>query len=196
MPSPFHIVNGSKKSFAHAHGSLRRKYAPPLSSRVVMPVWTRGGKNTQFLDAQKIDYVAHDGEAYSTGDTNDIYDFVKRQGRFIATQRTDGVSTTGLINRIVRRYNEFVLRNLNRGVDRKELNVSWGRLKRIEVTKAIADKKDQTIDKLGEWRKDPSMFVQDFLNVFGPKGKIVNTVKENVDQMKKDFVEYAQFAPM
>ena len=82
----------------------------------------------EFIEKQRIDYVAHDGLPYVSAGSTDIYDFVKKQGKFIATQRTTGISTTGLINRIVCRYNEFVLRNLKRGVKREDLNLSWTRV--------------------------------------------------------------------
>ena len=50
---------------------------------------------------------------------------VKKAGKFKETKRTDGVSTSDLIMRIVKDYNEYVMRNLTRGYTRKDLNVSY-----------------------------------------------------------------------
>lgn len=50
---------------------------------------------------------------------------MKKAGRFKETKRTDGVSTSDLIMRIVKDYNEYVMRNLARGYTRKELGVSY-----------------------------------------------------------------------
>lgn len=50
---------------------------------------------------------------------------VKKAGKFKETKRTDGVSTSDLIMRIVKDYNEYVLRNLARGYTRKDLGVSY-----------------------------------------------------------------------
>lgn len=41
------------------------------------------------------------------------------------TKRTDGISTSDIIMRIVKDYNEYVMRNLARGYTRKDLGVSY-----------------------------------------------------------------------
>lgn len=50
---------------------------------------------------------------------------MKAAGRFKETKRTDGISTSDLIMRIVKDYNEYVMRNLARGYTRKDLGVSY-----------------------------------------------------------------------
>ncbi|KAJ3078196.1 hypothetical protein HK102_004670, partial [Quaeritorhiza haematococci] len=78
-----------------------------------------------FLDEHEIDYVAHDDIPYKSATCDDVYAFVKDAGRFIPTKRTEGVSTSDLITRIVRDYDQYVRRNLERGVSAKELNISY-----------------------------------------------------------------------
>ncbi|KAK7441718.1 choline-phosphate cytidylyltransferase [Stygiomarasmius scandens] len=57
-----------------------------------------------FLDKYQIDYVAHDEDPYAAEGHDDVYTFVKQQGKFIPTRRTPGVSTSELLERIVSGY--------------------------------------------------------------------------------------------
>ena len=93
----------------------------------------------EFLDAHDIDYVAHDALPYAdaTGQNDDVYGPVKRMGRFKETQRTDGVSTSDLILRIIKDYNDYVLRNLSRGYSREDLGLSLLKERRIRAGAAI-----------------------------------------------------------
>jgi choline-phosphate cytidylyltransferase len=54
---------------------------------------------TEFLEKHNIDYVAHDDEPYGADEGDDIYKPIKEQGKFLVTQRTEGVSTTGIITK-------------------------------------------------------------------------------------------------
>ena len=83
----------------------------------------------QFIKKHKIDYVAHDDNPYP----GDVYKQVRELGKFKATQRTYGISTSNLITRILKNYNTFVVRNLIQGVHPKEMGVTYVRLKEIQI---------------------------------------------------------------
>lgn len=53
----------------------------------------------RFLDEHSIDYVAHDDEPYASADSDDIYRPCKEAGKFLVTQRTEGISTTYIITK-------------------------------------------------------------------------------------------------
>ncbi|XP_030482494.2 choline-phosphate cytidylyltransferase 2 isoform X2 [Cannabis sativa] len=142
--------------------------------------------NQEFLDKNKIDYVAHDSLPYAdaSGAANDVYEFVKSVGRFKETQRTDGISTSDIIMRIVKDYNQYVMRNLDRGYTRKELGVSYVKEKRLRVNmrlKKLQEKVKEQQEKVGEkiqtvaktagmhrneWVENADRWVAGFLEMF------------------------------
>jgi choline-phosphate cytidylyltransferase len=70
----------------------------------------------EFIEKHGIDYVAHDGDPYPVagGEVDDIYAVPKAMGKFLSTSRTDGISTTELIQRILSHNASFVERNASR----------------------------------------------------------------------------------
>lgn len=120
-----------------------------------------------FLDLHKIDYVAHDDIPYKSADAEDVYSFVKSGGQFLPTQRTDGISTSDLITRIVRDYNKYLRRNLERGVTAKELNISYFKARELMVKKQVDDFKQHFARLLVVWEARSSDLVREFAAKFG-----------------------------
>jgi choline-phosphate cytidylyltransferase len=96
----------------------------------------------EFLAEHKIDYVAHDDEPYGADEGDDIYAPIKKEGKFLVTQRTEGVSTTGIITKIVRDYEKYIARQLKRGTSRQELNVSWLKKNELDIKRHMQELRD------------------------------------------------------
>lgn len=95
-----------------------------------------------FLEKHQIDYVAHDDIPYGAAEGDDIYAPIKKEGKFLVTQRTEGVSTTGIITKIVRDYEKYISRQLKRGTSRQELNVSWLKKNELDLKRHVQDLRD------------------------------------------------------
>ncbi|GJP44736.1 hypothetical protein CLOM_g4093 [Closterium sp. NIES-68] len=85
-----------------------------------------------FISQHCIDYVAHDSIPYmqkpeggSSDQAEDVYAYVKSVGKFIPTTRTDGISTSDIIARIISRRDDYILRNLSRGYPPSALSLSF-----------------------------------------------------------------------
>lgn len=109
----------------------------------------------EFLDEHKIDFVCHDDIPYASAGSSDVYADIKNMGRFHATQRTEGVSTTELINRIIANYETYIKRNLQRGVSAKDMNVSYLKEQTIKL--------DMLVDK---WMEKAKSMRPGFLEFF------------------------------
>ncbi|KAK1828155.1 putative choline-phosphate cytidylyltransferase [Podospora conica] len=96
----------------------------------------------EFLEAHQIDYVAHDDIPYGADEGDDIYAPIKEAGKFLVTQRTEGVSTTGIITKIVRDYEKYIARQLKRGTSRQELNVSWLKKNELDLKRHAQELRD------------------------------------------------------
>lgn len=139
---------------------------------------------TEFLEKHQIDYVAHDSLPYAdaSGAGKDVYEFVKSIGKFKETKRTDGISTSDIIMRIVKDYNQYVMRNLDRGYTRKELGVSYVKEKRLRVNmglKKLREKVKEHQEKVGE----------KIQIVARTAGQHRNTWVENADRLVAGFLE-------
>ncbi|KAM0837638.1 hypothetical protein ACQ4PT_061505 [Festuca glaucescens] len=169
----------------------------------------------EFLDKHNIDFVAHDSLPYAdaSGASNDVYEFVKKLGKFKETQRTEGISTSDIIMRIVKDYNEYVMRNLARGYSRNDLGVSYVKEKRLRVNmglKTLRDKVKQHQEKVGEkwstmaklqeeWVENADRWVVGFLEKFEEGCHSMGTaIKERIQERLKaqsDFslLQYDQY---
>ena len=92
---------------------------------------------------------------------------------FVATQRTEGVSTSDVVARIVRDYDMYIRRNLARGYSRKELNVSFLKGQKLKLANKVDEFKETLERKKGEymqiWEGTSKDVIGAFLKLFGQR---------------------------
>jgi len=123
----------------------------------------------EFLEKHKIDFVAHDDVPYTIGSGQDIYAWLKEKGMFVATQRTDGVSTSDVVARILKDYDTFIRRNLARGYTTQEMNVSFFRGKKLQLANKVDEIKETVKRKEEEYKSTAKDLIGSFLNLFGQR---------------------------
>ncbi|XP_038208675.1 choline-phosphate cytidylyltransferase B-like isoform X4 [Zerene cesonia] len=144
----------------------------------------------EFLEKHKIDFLAHDDIPYTTEDCEDTYAMIKAKDMFVATERTEGVSTSDIVARIVRDYDIYVRRNLARGYSAKELNVSFLNEKKFRLQNKMDELKDKgkkvmtnigekRVDILTKWEEKSRELIDAFLLLFGPDGRLSSIWNES-----------------
>ncbi|XP_069676507.1 choline-phosphate cytidylyltransferase A isoform X2 [Periplaneta americana] len=137
----------------------------------------------EFVSRHKIDFVAHDEIPYISDEGTDVYAWLKAKGMFVATERTEGVSTSDIVARIVRDYDIYVRRNLARGYSAKDLNVSFLNEKKFRLQNKMDELKDKgkrvmenigekRVDMIQKWEEKSRDFIDAFLLLFGREGRL------------------------
>jgi len=85
------------------------------------------------MNDMKLDYVCHDDLPYVTAGIDDAYYVPKKMGKFKPTKRTEGISTTDVVARILRNKEMYYVRNMRRGVSRDKLGMSFFRYCKLKV---------------------------------------------------------------
>lgn len=96
---------------------------------------------------------------------------------FVATQRTEGVSTSDIICRLVRDYDMYVRRNLARGYSAQDLNVGFIKKNQLEFQTKIDNVKskfrtyeEESKTFMERWEDRSKEYIHNFLGLFEKSG--------------------------
>jgi choline-phosphate cytidylyltransferase len=117
--------------------------------------------SVQFLDQIKCHYIAHDPEPYPADGIDDVYSDIKDHKRFIATTRTEGISTTDIIARVLKHYEGYIDRSIKKGARPEELSIT--------PTKWFAIKISQLIKKFKINEKQRTQILKKFFDKLNDK---------------------------
>lgn len=146
----------------------------------------------EFVREMKIDFVAHDDLPYNALGQEDVYSFLKEDGRFVATQRSEGISTTDVITRIIRDYDMYVRRNLLRGYTAKDLNVSFMREKKLQfqsqydtIKSRGKDLLDRSNEMIQKWEDRSRECMTNFIEMFSRDRRLTGWVTEGKERITR-----------
>ncbi|PIC54623.1 hypothetical protein B9Z55_000380 [Caenorhabditis nigoni] len=143
-----------------------------------------------FLKKLKVDFMSHDALPYTGPLGEDIYEKHREAGMFLETQRTEGISTSDSICRIIRDYDTYVRRNLQRGYTATDLNIGFFTTSKYRI--------QDTMDGLGEmgrgllatWKSKSDYLIDGFVKTFaGDSTKNPTAATEENESIEKNQME-------
>ncbi|CAO4359983.1 unnamed protein product [Caenorhabditis nigoni] len=142
-----------------------------------------------FLKELKVDFMSHDALPYTGPLGEDIYEKHREAGMFLETQRTEGISTSDSICRIIRDYDTYVRRNLQRGYTATDLNIGFFTTSKYRI--------QDTMDGLGEmgrgllatWKSKSDYLIDGFVKTFAGDSTKNPPAPEKDESIEKNQME-------
>eukprot|EP01129_Flabellula_baltica_P002416 TRINITY_DN12228_c0_g1_i1.p1 TRINITY_DN12228_c0_g1~~TRINITY_DN12228_c0_g1_i1.p1 ORF type:complete len:252 (-),score=63.24 TRINITY_DN12228_c0_g1_i1:36-758(-) len=145
----------------------------------------------EFLVEHDIDFVVHGPDISYDENGNDCYAHLKEIGKFRTVPRTEGISTSDIIRQICVDYDDYLIRNLNRGFTRQDLNISYLKEKNLKVRSKFQDMKKGGKERVkGIWQNSDAA-ISDFINnrfnfARGIWGKVRSAVNNSLEESSTD----------
>ena len=111
----------------------------------------------KFIEDNYIDFVAHDEQPYICDEIGDFYFEAKLTGKFIRTFRTPDISTSELIQRIIKDREKYILFMRAKGFTNQQMNVATSYYIVIVLRYYIKELKKKIASVFCFWRKRESV---------------------------------------